>query len=87
MPPFDWGLWRLDLTSQLAPPALPLLNEFLFLFARQEISSLRSLRIRNMITMRMTAFIIMILVVGRVYWRGELDENRMKIRRSLASTE
>src|SRR5437899_10568624 len=84
--PFDWRLWRLDLTSQLAPPALPLLKEFLFLFARQETSSLRSLRIRNMITMRMAAFIIMILVLGRVFRRGERDENRMEIRCGLTST-
>jgi len=70
----------LDLTSQLAPPALPLLNQFLFLFARQETSSWRGLCIRHMIGVCMTAFIIMILGMGRVDWRGELDENRMKIR-------
>ena len=39
-----------------------------------------------MIAMRMAAFIIMILVMGRVYRRGELDENRMEIRCGLTST-
>jgi hypothetical protein len=69
----------LDLTSQFAPPVLSLLNEFLLLFAIQEASTLGSLCICHMVSMCMAAFIVMILAMGRVYWRGELDEYRMEV--------